>query len=94
MATLISPNGAEGAAVIELTGVGVTGLATDDGAFFSQFNGTTVRVVVVRDDPGDITFRFVVPNKGDRPNWSVIEVADGNNGLRGSVSGYQLEFTP
>lgn len=93
-ATLISPNGAEGAVVVELTGVAITGLANDDGDIFSQFDGTTVRIVVVRDDPGDITFRFVVPSPGDRPSGSVIEVAAGNNDLRGSVSGYSLEFTP
>ena len=93
-ATLVSPNGPEGAAVLELAGPGLGEVTVAEGEVFEQADGNTTRLVIVRDIPGQIRFRVQVIERSEPPTATVVEVADGTNELRSSISGYQVEFTP
>ena len=90
-ATLVSPNGAEASAVFEFTGgVDLSFVSVVGGEAFYQHSGGSSRVVVVLDDPGEIQFRVGTADVGEIPQVTVIQVADGNNDLRPSVSGYEI----
>ena len=93
-ATLVSPNGIEGAAVLELTGPGLGQVTVEEGLVFSQANGDITRVVVVLDDAGPVQFKLRVEDVSALPAVTLIEVADGDNQLRNSLSGYRVEFVP
>lgn len=91
VATLVSPNGNEASAVFEITGgIDLSFVSTVGGEAFYQHSGGSSRVVVVLDDPGEIQFRVGAEDVGELPQISVIQVADGDNHLRSSVSGYEV----
>jgi hypothetical protein len=92
-ANIVSPNATDGAAVIEITGgVGLGTITSDDGEVFFQHDGATTRLVVILDDPGPITFRVRADDVAELPSATVIQVADGNNELRTSLSDYEIEW--
>ena len=90
-----SPNGAEGSAVFELSGGTGLGVVSSFGGevFYDHNYGTEVTlVVVVMDVPGELQFKIRTANVGDLPTVSILQVADGNDVLRGSLEGYQVEL--
>ncbi len=93
-ATLVSPNGTEGAAVLELTGPGLGKVTVEEGLVFSQTDGDVTRVVVVLDDAGQLRFRLRVEDVSSLPSAMLIEVGGGDNELRNSLWGYRVEFVP
>lgn len=92
-ATLISPNGAEGSGVFELVGgIGLgTVLPVDGEVLYHHADGST-RIVVVLDEPGEIRFKVRTEDIGELPDVRVLEVADGADQLRPSLSGYSVRF--
>lgn len=93
-ATVVSPNTSDGAALIEITGgLGLGSTTSDHGEVFYEHDGGTTRLVVVLDDPGPITFQIRVEDVAELPSATVIQVSDDTNGLRTSVSGYEIEWT-
>lgn len=92
VATLVSPNRAEGAAVIELEGAGIEALSERGGELFSETTGRTVRVVIVREAPGAIEFGVTMASGSRPPTARVIEVADGEDQLRDALDRYSLRF--
>jgi hypothetical protein len=94
VATLVAPAGAsDGAAVIELTGAGIASVAVIDGQLFTDRNGNTVRVVVVKDEPGTIRFRMTMESGSRLPQATVVEVSDAGDALRASLAGYDIGFS-
>jgi hypothetical protein len=91
---LVSPHGAEGAAVLVLAAGDISTVEVDHGTAFVEADGTTTRLVLVLDDPGEIRFRVSVAERSEPPEATVIEVADGQNNLRNTPSTYSVEFTP
>jgi hypothetical protein len=94
---LMSPNGAEGAAVFELTGGTGLGVVSSFGGevYYEHNYGTGItRVVVVMDVPGNVQFKVRTSNVGDLPSATVLQVADGNDQLRSSLDGYEVEVIP
>jgi hypothetical protein len=88
-----SPNGPEGAAVLELTGgVGLGPVTSTVGDVYFRHDGTTSRIVVLLDEPGEIGFQVRSTEIGELPTARVLQVADGDNRLRASVSGYRIRF--
>jgi hypothetical protein len=67
-------------------------ITSDFGDVFFQRDGNTTRVVLVLDDPGLLTFQMRVEDVSVLPEITVVQVADGNNELRLSVSGYEAEW--
>lgn len=93
VAVLESPNGAEGAAAIELTGAGIQSVTSDAGRLFVQAQGNTTRVVLVLEPAGEIRFRVTMAGPQQAPSATVVEVADGNDQPRASLAGYRVTFS-
>lgn len=91
-AVLQSPNGAEGAAAIELTGPGIQSVTATTGQIYSQGAGTTTRVVLVQVPAAPIEFRVTMAPGQRPPAARVVEVADGNDLPRASLDGYRVTF--
>jgi len=92
-ATLRSPHGDEGSAVFRLEGgieLGV--ISTPSGQVFYQHAGTSSRVVVVLDDPGEILFQVQTGDRSEPPIVTVLQVADGDDALRPSLDGYTVDL--
>jgi hypothetical protein len=91
---LVSPNGAEGSAVFEVTGGTGLGVVTVYGGevYYNYNYGTGItRVVVVMDNPGEIQFKIRTSDVGDLPTATVLQVAGPDDVLRSSLSGYDAE---
>ena len=91
---LMSPNGAEGSALFELTGgtgLGVVSSAGGEVYYEHNYGSGVTRVVVVMDVPGHIQFQVRSSNVGDLPSVTLRQVASGDDQLRSSLGGYDLE---
>jgi len=91
-AVLVSPNGAEGAAILDVTGTVESFTAPSGMSVYTTPSGNGTRVIVVRLAPGELSVNLAVADASNPPAISVVEVADGNNQLRQSVSGYTVSF--
>lgn len=91
-ATLVSPSGAEGAVVLEISGVRVSDVTAPNGRVFSNTRGDVTRIVVVLDVGDVIQFRFFTDDTSNQPQVTIIEVAGAENQLRESLGGYRFEF--
>jgi len=89
---LVSPNGAEGAAVLDVTGTFDSITAPGDVTVFTTPSANGTRIIVMRLTPGELSMNIAVPNVSRRPTVTVVEVADGDDKLRPSLSGYQVTF--
>jgi hypothetical protein len=91
--SLVSPNGAEGSAVLSIAGgTGLGEITTTDGEVYFHHTGGSSKVIVILDTPGSIRFRVETQEVADLPLVGVVQVADGDNELRTSASGYQVEI--
>ena len=88
---LVSPNSAEGAALIRLVGPGLLGVSPIEGEVHGRIAGDTLEVVVLRETPGRLRFEVEVSDSGRRPRAQVVQVAGPNNELRGALSDYVAE---
>lgn len=94
-ATLRSPNGPEGAAVLLLAGEGVQEvLPVGDTEVYSTMSGTETHVVLVNQTGGTLAFRVTVADRR-RPLVPVVtEVAGPDDALRADLGGYAVEIEP
>jgi len=93
-ADLVSPNGQESAAVFELAGGRDLGaIVLDGGEVFDERDGSTIRIVVIMDSPGQIHLEIRTEDVAKIPSSAVVQVADEENRLRSSLTGYKLSFT-
>ena len=92
-ATLKSPNGAEGAALVVLMGPGI-GEVTPVGSnqLYSNSSLDEVRIVLINQNNGTLAFRVEVADTTIEPTAIVEEVANPHNQIRLTLDGYQLEF--
>ena len=93
-ATLESPAGAEGAAVIELEGDIASVRAEPGSRLMSHRTGDVTRVIVLRDQPGSIAFDVDLAEEGPAPSARVIEVSGPDDAQRASTAGYHLALRP
>ena len=91
-AVLESPNGAEGAVALELTGPGIESIAADAGSLHTQPSGATTRVVLFREPAGPLEFRLTMAAGQEPPAVRVLEVVDGEDRPRPSLAGYRVTF--
>ena len=91
-ATVHSPNGAEGSAVVTFFGEGIGDVTPLTGRVFDQRRGDTLRVVLVNDEGGALSFAVAVADTTRPPSGLVLEVADADDRLRSATAGYSLEF--
>jgi len=92
-ATLTSPNGAEGAAVVLLVGEGVSGIrAIGDTEVHATSSGDETRIVLINQAGGTLAFEIDVADQR-RPLVGVVtEVAGPDDALRSSLGGYSLDI--
>ena len=92
-ATLSSPNGPEGAALVILLGE-VVGEITRVGEteVYSYSANSTTQVVLINQVGGDLSFQVAVADTTDPPGHVVQEVAGPDDELRTPTSEYELEF--
>ncbi|MBI4520998.1 MAG: hypothetical protein HY701_09170 [Gemmatimonadetes bacterium] len=94
-ATVVSPHGPEGAAVVSVTGE-TLGAVSAAGAtqVFTSRNGAETRILLVNLTPGELRFRLEVPDLGaPTPPAVVLHVAGGDNVPRPIVSAYSVRFS-
>jgi hypothetical protein len=91
-AVLVSPNGNEGAAVLDVVG-SVESVTTPDGvSAYTTPAANGLRIVLVRLDAGPLSMTLKVPDISNPPALSVVEVAGPDNALRQSLAGYRVEI--
>jgi hypothetical protein len=92
-ARVISPTGAEGAALVTLVGPGIGAVGAAEGRVFSEARGDTVYVVVVNLAGGTLRFTLQVADTTRRPAGTLVEVSGPDDKVRG-LAGYKLEIRP
>ncbi len=92
--TVVSPNGVEGAAVLETGDAGIVGISANGAQAFHRRAGGLSRIVVLLDQAGDVRFRLSVDDLNRPPRLRIVEVADGSNTLRPSLAGYSVTAQP
>lgn len=92
-ATLQSPNGKEGAAVLVLFGSGLGEIRRlgDTEVYRRDEDGLT-RLVLVNMDGGELSFELDVSDVRLPPVAVVLEVAGPDDELRAGLSSYRIEF--
>ena len=91
-AVLVSPNGNEGAAVLDVTGT-VESVSTPSGvSAYTTPSANGLRIVLVRLDAGSLSMTLKVADISQPPSLSVVEVAGPDNALRQSLAGYRVEI--
>lgn len=93
-ATLESPNGSEGAALLHLVGGSISSVEPLTGDLHTSVLGDTTKVLVLLDAPGEIAFLLNVADTTLPPVTTILQVADGQNELRVSLAEYRVRFTP
>lgn len=95
---VVSPNGLEGAAVLEISGGGFSDLrlaAAGEGVLFAESTSAGEALVgVILDRGGDLRFVMTVEDAGDPPRIDVLSVAGADDRLRPSTAGYQVRIGP
>jgi hypothetical protein len=92
--SLVSPNGGEGAAVLETSDEGIVDIAAEGAQAFQWRAGGGSRIVVLLDEPGDVRFTISVEDVNKPPQLEIVEVADGDNRLRESLTEYGVVVEP
>jgi len=92
-ATVRSPHGAEGAAVLTLVGEGVLDVRPVGGTeVYSVVSGALTRVVLIDQAGGTLAFEVIVAELS-RPLVALLqEVAGPDDELRDDLSGYRVEL--
>jgi hypothetical protein len=91
-AVVVSPNGAEGAAVVSFSSEGVGEIGAVSGDVFSREENGTVTVVVINEPGGELSFAVALADTTQKPVGVVEEVAAPDDKLRSTLAGYALEF--
>ena len=90
--TLVSPNGSEGAAVLATADAGIVGVTAEEPVrVFHWREGGVSRIVALRDEAGEIRFTMSLEDVARPPRLEVVEVADGTNRLRSTLTGYEID---
>ena len=93
-ATLVSPNGDEGAAVVALFGDGIESIsAVAPTEAFPRLDDAGARVVLINQSGGLLEFRVALADTLQRPDVVIIEVAAPDDELRLDTNAYTVEFT-
>ena len=92
-ASVVGPNGDEGAAVILLLGDGVTSVSPAGGAdLYVRDGNSTTRLVLVHPTGGELSFELTLEDVTNPPSFVVEEVAGPDDELRSDVSAYSVEL--
>lgn len=88
---LVSPQGAEGAFLVEVRGGAAGAAVSADGTVFRHAVAGGERVAVIRDGAGPLSFRLEVADRGEPPAVELLQVAGPDDVLRADLGPYALE---
>jgi len=91
---LVSPNGPEGAALLEVDAAPVRSVTPDDDVVLSKAAGDRMRIVLVRATAGELRARLTLAETSAELHATVVQVADSLDALRPDLSGYRVEVGP
>ena len=92
-ATVVSPNGPEGAALVILLGDGVGAITpVGDTEVYSYSGNSATHVVLINQVGGDLSFQVAVADTTQLPAAVVQEVAGPDDEQRTVISAYELGF--
>lgn len=92
-ASLVGPNGAEGAALVVVSGEGVGEItAVGDTEVFSEAEVGRSRLVLINQVGGDLIFRVAVADTTVLPTFLIEQVAGPDDALRADLAAYSVEF--
>jgi hypothetical protein len=92
-ATLDSPNGSEGAALVILTGDGIGDVTSVGATDVHVRAGTTgTQIVLINQVGGLLQFEVALADTTQLPQVAIQEVAGPDDELRSSLIGYVVEF--
>ena len=92
-ATLMSPNGPEGAALVILVGDGIGDVtAIGDTEVHARVGSTSTQIVLINQVGGVLSFQVAVADTTQPPQAVVQEVAGPDDELRSVVTEYSVEF--
>jgi len=93
-ARLESPNGPEGAVLLDVSTDEVRGIRSvdDQTSVLGRNVGGRSQVAVIRDFPGTIEFEVLAVDGPGLPEMRILQVADWENHLRNDVTGYTVEM--
>lgn len=91
-ATLVSPNGAEGAALVSFFGPGIGEVVGSSGVVHWERHADTLLAVLLDEEGGELAFAVSVEDTTRVPTGVVLEVAGPDDQLRPRLDGYALEF--
>lgn len=92
-ATLAGPNLIEGAVRVRFTGQGTETIRVPSGDLFIRRAGSTVDAILVGSGVDPLRFEFDVPDVGDPPAWTILQVAGSDDALRDVDSRYRFVYT-
>jgi hypothetical protein len=93
IATVVGPNGSEGAAVIELLGGDIGDITpVGDTEVFARKSLASTRIVLINQTGGTLAFQVAVADTTEPPPWLVQQVAAPDDALRADIGEYALEF--
>jgi hypothetical protein len=91
-AVVASPNGAEGAAVLDVAGPVEALTSNGDVSVYMTPAGAGTRAILVRLTPGELSMKVRLADVSQVPQITVVEVAGDDDKLRPSVAGYHVEL--
>ena len=92
-ATLVSPNGAEGSALIVLIGPGIGEISPlGDTELYSHAADGSAQVLLINQVGGELAFLVALADTTAKPEWVVEEVAGPDDELRLLTGDYELEL--
>lgn len=92
-ATVVGPNGPEGAAVVVLLGSGITNVTgVGDTEAFSEQHDDGTQIVLISQNGGTLTFTATIPDLSLPPAHVVQQVAGIDDELRSDVTAYSIEY--
>jgi hypothetical protein len=96
---LTTPHADDGAVLFEVTGPAIDGATVDNASlrlFTRRVSETTITGALVGAVTNGVVITLRVPEAGPGTDYTarVLEVADRENGLRGSLTGYALTAGP
>lgn len=87
---VVSPNGLEGAVVLETSDGGIESVAaTGHDVFLFQAGGIS-RIVLINRDPGLLEFTLGLEDVNTLPEFQIVEVAAPGNQLRPDLTEYEI----
>ena len=93
-ATLVGPNGAEGAAVISLLADGIGAVSgVGNTSVHARASEGTLRLILIDQAGGNLAFEVAVPDTTQPPAVVIHEVAGPDDALRPTVDVYSVEFS-